>query len=94
MPVAAQTDDDTATVKKNEFSIDFQFMGRGESRYGGMVVDESDPFDNEAEDPKPGKSNFLLSRMSFKVVGVLIVMTYNRCIGNSLKKFVAKLFSK
>lgn len=67
MPVAAQTDADTVTVKKNEFSIDFQFMGRGESRYGGMVVDESDPFDDEAEAPKPGKSNFLLSRVRLPI---------------------------
>lgn len=62
MPAAAQSGNVTTSVKKNELTIDIQFMGRGESRYGGLDVDEIDPFDEEAEDPQPGKSNFLLSR--------------------------------
>ena len=67
LPAGAQTGNDTATVKKNELSIDFQFMGRGESRYGGIDVDEIDPFDEEAEDPKPGKSSFVLSRLRLPI---------------------------
>ena len=56
-----QPSTDTIPVPKNEFSIDLQFLGRGESRYGGMpsapVEDEE-----EGENVEVPKSNFLLSR--------------------------------
>ena len=56
-----QPSTDTIPVPKNEFSVDLQFLGRGESRYGGMPsapVEEEE----ESEDVKIPKSNFLLSR--------------------------------
>ena len=56
-----QPSTDTIPVPKNEFSVDLQFLGRGESRYGGMPsapVEEEE----EVEDVKVPKSNFLLSR--------------------------------
>ena len=56
-----QPSTDTIPVPKNEFSVDLQFLGRGESRYGGMPsapVEEEE----ESEDVKVPKSNFLLSR--------------------------------
>lgn len=50
--------DDSATVKKNELSINLQFLARGESRYGGLpLVDIS-----EDDNPEIDKSNFIQGR--------------------------------
>ena len=49
LAVAAQPADDSTSVKKNEFSVDLQFLGRGESRYGGMPTEPVD-IDEEPED--------------------------------------------
>lgn len=52
---------DSITPPANNLSVDLQFMGRGESRYGGMS--SSTTSDNlEGENNVAGKSNFLLSR--------------------------------
>ena len=49
---------DSIPVKENELTVDFQFLGRGESRYGGLPAVDIDDED-EGETPK---SSFLLSR--------------------------------
>ena len=60
----AQSAGDTIPVKENQLTVDLQFMGRGESRYGGLPavpVDEDE--DHEIVTPeKVPRSNFLLSR--------------------------------
>lgn len=61
LAVAAQPADDSTSVKKNEFSVDLQFLGRGESRYGGMPTEPVD-IDEEPEDLKVPMSCFVLSR--------------------------------
>ena len=60
LSVAAQPAGDTVPPPANNLSIDLQFMGRGESRYGGMPAEASS--DAEEEITEVGKSNFLLSR--------------------------------
>lgn len=61
LAAAAQPAGDTIQVKKNEFSVDLQFLGRGESRYGGLPTESID-IDEEVEDKQVPKSNFVLSR--------------------------------
>lgn len=64
LPAIGQTDNDSSIVKQNEFSIDLQFLGRGETRYGGLpAVPIIEDEDYEIVDPdKVPTSNFLLSR--------------------------------
>ena len=64
LPAIGQTDNDSSVVKQNEFSIDLQFLGRGEARYGGLpAVPLIETEDYEIVDPdKVPTSNFLLSR--------------------------------
>ena len=58
---------DTIPAPENQFSVNLQFLGRGESRYGGMpaaadkVVNDESDIDDIENGPVP-KSNFLLSR--------------------------------
>ena len=58
---SGQSTGDTIPEPKNQLSIDLQFLGRGESRYGGMPSTEIEEVGEEAESKVP-KSNFLLSR--------------------------------
>ncbi len=58
-----QAPNDSIPAPKNQLSVDVQFLGRGESRYGGMpaapvVEDEG----GEIVDGEVPKSNFVLSR--------------------------------
>ena len=55
---------DTIPAPKNELSVDVQFLGRGESRYGGMPAApiEVDEEGYEIENDNVPKSNFVLSR--------------------------------
>jgi len=53
--VVAQPSSDSTTVKENELSVDLQFMGRGEARYGGLSA--ADELDDEV-----ARSNFVLGR--------------------------------
>ena len=57
----ADTARDSIPPKNNKLSIDLQFMGRGEMRYGGITVDEDVEETEEGSSEVP-KSNFLLSR--------------------------------
>ena len=61
---SGQPSADTIPAPQNQLTVDVQFLGRGESRYGGMpavpvVVDEEG---YEIDDDKVPSSNFLLSR--------------------------------
>lgn len=61
----AQNASDTVAAPQNQISVDLEFMGRGETRYGGMPVapDEIDGNGSEAQDNgKVYTSNFLLTR--------------------------------
>ena len=63
LPAIAQTDNDSSVVKHNELSIDLQFLGRGESRYGGLSAEPV--IDDGYEIVEPDKvptSDFVLSR--------------------------------
>ena len=62
--LSGQPATDSIPAAKNQFSVDLQFLGRGESRYGGMPENAIDVEGNglEVEDDKVPKSNFLLSR--------------------------------
>ena len=51
---------DTIAPPHNQLNVDLQFLGRGESRYGGLPAVEND--DEEAEEDNVETSNFLLSR--------------------------------
>jgi hypothetical protein len=62
--LTAQPSNDTIPPAKNEFSVDLQFLGRGEARYGGLpeVPVEVDEEGYEVDNGKVPRSNFLLSR--------------------------------
>ena len=53
---------DTAAAPKNQFSIDLQFLGRGEARYGGMPEAPVETNDEEGTESSVPTSNFVLSR--------------------------------
>lgn len=59
-----QSPGDTIPEPKNQFSIDLQFLGRGESRYGGLPAAEvEETEEGELVEPdKVPRSNFVLSR--------------------------------
>ena len=59
-----QTSTDSITPPQNQLSVDLQFLGRGESRYGGLpaVQVEVDDYGFEVANAKVPKSNFVLSR--------------------------------
>ena len=59
-----QVVNDTAPEPKNLLTVDLQIMGRGESRYGGLLTEEPDIEEEEqaVENGKVPTSNFLLSR--------------------------------
>ena len=61
---AGQSAVDTILEPQNQFSVDLQFLGRGEARYGGLpAVPLIEDEDYEIIDPdKVPRSNFLLSR--------------------------------
>ena len=61
--------DSIPPVKPNELNINLQFMGRGESRYGGMMPEEEAASGEEEEetDPKTPTSNFLLGRTRLEI---------------------------
>ena len=63
LAMAAQSSD-TVSAPQNQLSVDLQFLGRGESRYGGLpaVTPKLDPFGYELEDSEIPQSNFVLSR--------------------------------
>ena len=64
LPAIGQTDNNSSVVKHNELSIDLQFLGRGESRYGGLSAEpviEDDGYDIVEPDKVP-TSDFVLSR--------------------------------
>ena len=52
---------DSIPVQPNQLTVDVQFLGRGESRYGGLPVVPKDEQGDEIGDKVP-KSNFVLSR--------------------------------
>ena len=59
-----QSPEDTISEPKNQFSIDLQFLGRGESRYGGLpavVYEETEEGEFLGADEVP-RSNFVLTR--------------------------------
>ena len=62
--LTAQPSNDTIPPATNEFSVDLQFLGRGEARYGGLpeVPVEVDEEGYEVDNGKVPRSNFLLSR--------------------------------
>lgn len=63
--LSGQPATDTIPTAQNQFSVDLQFLGRGESRYGGMpekTIVEVDEEGYEIENDKIPQSNFLLSR--------------------------------
>ena len=62
LSVSGQPSVDSIPAPKNEFSIDVQFLGRGEARYGGMPEQSAEANDEETEIAKVPTSNFLLSR--------------------------------
>ena len=53
---------DTTAAPKNQFSIDLQFLGRGEARYGGMPEAPVETNDEEGTESSVPTSNFVLSR--------------------------------
>ena len=55
---SGQTPNDTLQEPQNQLTVDLQFLGRGESRYGGLPVVEADI---EEKDKVP-TSKFVLSR--------------------------------
>ena len=64
--------DSIPPVKPNELNINLQFMGRGESRYGGMLPEDEAASGGEEEeeeetDPKTPTSNFLLGRTRLEI---------------------------
>ena len=54
-----QTASDSVHAPENQLSVDFQFLGRGESRYGGLSSAEASEEESEAE---VSKSNFVQGR--------------------------------
>jgi hypothetical protein len=64
MLMTGQTANDTVPEPQNQFSVDLQFLGRGETRYGGLpsVPVEVDDDYEILEDQNVPTSNFLLSR--------------------------------
>ena len=62
--------DSIPPAKPNELNINLQFMGRGESRYGGMMPEDeaaSGEEEEEETDPKTPTSNFLLGRTRLEI---------------------------
>lgn len=64
-----QPSSDTISAPKNQLSVDVQFLGRGEARYGGMPAAPiaQDEEVTEIESDKVPTSNFLLSRMRLPI---------------------------
>ena len=61
--LCAQQAGDTVTAPKNQLSIDLQFLGRGESRYGGLLYDNTGiDKEEEEENVKTAKSSFVMGR--------------------------------
>ncbi len=61
--LCAQQAGDTVTAPKNQISIDLQFLGRGESRYGGLLHDNTGIGEEEEEENvKTAKSSFIMGR--------------------------------
>ena len=62
--VTGQPTGDTIPALANQFSVDLQFLGRGEARYGGLPAApiEVDEEGYEVDDGKVPRSNFFLSR--------------------------------
>ncbi len=62
--IAAQDAGDSTIIKENILSVDLQFLGRGEARYGGLpaATPELDEYGYETDANKVPKSNFVLSR--------------------------------
>ena len=59
---------DSIPAKPNELNINLQFMGRGESRYGGMMPEDDAVFGDEEEtEQKTPTSNFLLGRTRLQI---------------------------
>jgi hypothetical protein len=58
--LVAQPASDSIPEKENELTVDLQFFGRGETRYGGMLPEVDDQ--KEEESSGVAKSSFLLSR--------------------------------
>ena len=59
---------DSIPAKPNELNINLQFMGRGESRYGGMMPEDDAVFGDEEEtEQKTPTSNFLLGRTRLEI---------------------------
>ena len=58
--LVAQPASDSIPEKENELTVDLQFFGRGETRYGGMLPEADDQ--KEEESSGVAKSSFLLSR--------------------------------
>ena len=59
---AGQDTSDTVAAPQNQLSVDLQFMGRGETRYGGLHAEPGEPGFEIEGDGKVQTSNFLLSR--------------------------------
>ena len=61
---SGQSPGDTIPEPRNQLRIDLQFLGRGESRYGGLpsVVSEETEEGEILDDGKVPSSNFVLSR--------------------------------
>ena len=57
---SAQPVADSVGAAENQISVDLQFLGRGESRYGGLPAVSSGELEEESDEV--AKSNFLLSR--------------------------------
>ena len=61
--LCAQQPSDTVTAPKNQLSFDLQFLGRGESRYGGLLYDNTGiDKEEEEENVKTAKSSFVMGR--------------------------------
>ena len=61
--LCAQEAGDTVPAPSNQLSIDLQFLGRGESRYGGLLHDNTGIGEEEEEENvKTAKSSFIMGR--------------------------------
>ena len=65
--VMGQSPEDSIPEPQNQFSIDLQFLGRGESRYGGIPPVAPEGWDEDETDGEVPKSNFLLGRMRLPI---------------------------
>ncbi len=61
-----QPSGDTIPAPHNQLSVDVQFLGRGESRYGGLPEAPNEEDEDENSDKVP-KSNFVLSRTRLRI---------------------------